>query len=50
MENGEHTIDYLAAERVIRSLTVQRKNSLFFCSTQGVLNSATYNTFIEMCK
>ena len=49
-KNGEYTIDNLAAERAIRPLTVQRKNSLFFCSTQGALNSATYNTFIETCK
>lgn len=48
--NGEYTIDNLAAERAIRPLTVQRKNSLFFGSTQGALNSATYNTFIETCK
>lgn len=27
--NGEYTIDNLAAERAIRPLTVQRKNSLF---------------------
>ena len=44
------TIDNLAAERAIRPLTVQRKNSLFFCSTKGALSSAVYNTFIETCK
>ena len=49
-KNGGYTIDNLAAERAIRPLTVQRKNSLFFCSTQGESNSATYNTFIETCK
>ena len=43
-------IDNLAAERAIRPLTVQRKNSLFFCSTKGALRSAVYNTFIETCK
>jgi hypothetical protein len=48
--NGDYTIDNLAAERAIRPLTVQRKNSLFFGSTQGALNSAIYNTFIETCK
>lgn len=48
--NGEYTIDNLAAERAIRPLTNQRKNSLFFCSTGGALNSAIYNTFIETCK
>lgn len=48
--NGEYTIDNLAAERAIRPLTVQRKNSLFFGSTKGAVNSAVYNTFIETCK
>ncbi|WP_300729973.1 transposase [uncultured Bacteroides sp.] len=48
--NGEYTIDNLAAERAIRPLTVQRKNSLFFRSVQGALRSATYNTIIETCK
>lgn len=49
-KDGDYTIDNLATERVIRSLTVQRKNSLFFCSTKGALRSAVYNTFIETCK
>lgn len=49
-KDGEYTIDNLAAERAIRPLTVQRKNSLFFCSTKGALRSAVYNTFIETCK
>lgn len=35
-KDGEYTIDNLAAERAIRPLTVQRKNSLFFCSTKGL--------------
>jgi hypothetical protein len=49
-KDGEYTIDNLAAERAIRPLAVQRKNSLFFCSTKGALRSAVYNTFIETCK
>ncbi len=48
--DGEYTIDNMAAERAIRPMTVQRKNSLFFGSTQGALRSAIYNTFIETCK
>ena len=48
--NEEYTIDNLAAERAIRPLTVQRKNSLFFGCTKGALNSAVYNTLIETCK
>ena len=47
---GEYTIDNTAAERAIRPITVQRKNSMFFRSVQGVQNSAIYNTFIETCK
>ena len=48
--DGEYTIDNMAAERAIRPMTVQRKNSLFFGSTKGALRSAVYNTFIETCK
>ena len=48
--HGEYTIDNTAAERAIRPITVQRKNSMFFRSVQGVQNSAVYNTFIETCK
>ena len=49
-KDGEYTIDNFAAERAIRPLIVQRRNSLFFCSTKGTLRSAVYNTFIETCK
>lgn len=48
--DGEYTIDNMAAERAIRPMTLQRKNSLFFGSTKGALRSAIYNTFIETCK
>ena len=48
--HGEYSIDNTAAERAIRPITVQRKNSMFFRSVQGVQNSAVYNTFIETCK
>lgn len=48
--HGEYTIDNTVAERAIRPITVQRKNSMFFRSVQGVQNSAVYNTFIETCK
>lgn len=47
---GEYSIDNMAAERAIRPITVQRKNSLFFGSVKGIQNSAIYNTFIETCK
>ena len=46
----EYSIDNMAAERAIRPITVQRKNSLFFGSVKGIQNSAIYNTFIETCK
>lgn len=49
-EDGEYTIDNLAAERAIRPFTNQRKNSNFFCSVKGAVNSAIYNTFIATCK
>ena len=48
--DGEYSIDNMAAERAIRPITVQRKNSLLFGSVKGIQNSAIYNTFIETCK
>lgn len=48
--DGEYSIDNLPAERALRPVTVQRKNSLFFGSVKGIQNSAIYNTFIETCK
>ena len=48
--DGEYSIDNMAAERATRPITVQRKNSLFFGSVKGIKNSAIYNTFIETCK
>lgn len=47
--DGEYTIDNLVAERTISNMTIQRKNSLFFCSDKGARNSAIYNTFISTC-
>lgn len=47
--DGEYTIDNLVAERTIRVMTIQRKNSLLFCSEKGARNSAIYNTFISIC-
>ena len=48
--DGEYSIDNMAAERAISPITVQRKNSLFFGCVKGIQNSAIYNTFIETCK
>ena len=39
--DGEYSIDNMAAERAIRPITVQRKNSLFFGSVKGIQNSAS---------
>ena len=48
--DGQHTIDNMIAERVIRPFTVNRKNSLFYSSEQGVDVAATYLTIIETAK
>lgn len=49
-KNGDFTIDNMAAERAIKPLANQRKNSLFYCSESGARNAATFNTFIQTCK
>lgn len=41
--DGEYSIDNMAAERALRPQTLQRKGSLFFASVQGALRSAMYN-------
>lgn len=46
--DGEYSIDNLAAERAIRPQTIQRKGSLFFGSVQGALRSAMYNIFTRL--
>ena len=48
--DGEYTIDNLVAERTIRKMTIQRKNSLFFYSDKGARKSTIYNTFISTCR
>ena len=48
--DGNYTIDNSLAERSIRPLTMERKNSLFFCSTAGAKASAIFHTIIETCK
>lgn len=45
-----YTIDNSLAERSIRPMTVERKNSLFFCFTDGAKASAIFHTIIETCK
>lgn len=48
--DGNYTIDNSLAERSIRPMTVERKNSLFFCSKEGAKVSAIFHTIIETCK
>lgn len=48
--DGEYSIDNLPAERALRPIIIQRKNSLLFCSVKGIQNSTIYNTSIETCK
>lgn len=48
--DGHYTIDNMLAERVIRPFTVNRKNTLFYSSEQGVCVAATYLTVIETAK
>lgn len=49
-KDGRYTIDNLVAERAIRPFTVNRKNSLFYSSEEGVDVAATYLTIIETTK
>ena len=49
-DDGDYTIDNSLAERCIRPMALERKNSLFFCSTEGARASAIFHTIIEACK
>ena len=49
-DDGDYTIDNSLAERCIRPMALERKNSLFFCSTEGARASAIFHTIIETCK
>lgn len=48
--DGSLTIDNMSAERAIRPFTVERKNSLFFSSEDGIESALKYHTLIETCK
>lgn len=50
LTDGRYSIDNLEAERSIRPITVERKNSMFFCSHEGAETSSVYHTIIETCK
>ena len=48
--DGSLTIDNMSAERAICPFTVERKNSLFFSSEDGIESALKYHTLIETCK
>lgn len=48
--DGSLTIDNMSAERAIRPFTVEKKNSLFFSSEDGIESALKYHTLIETCK
>jgi transposase len=50
IKDGEYTIDNSIAERFIRPLAGERKNSLFFGSNKMAEVSAAYHTIISTCK
>ena len=50
LKDGRYSIDNSLAERTLRPMTVERKNSLGFGSHAGVEVSVIYHTFIETCK
>ena len=50
IKDGRYCIDNSLAERTLRPMTVERKNSLTFGSHAGAKVSVIYHTFIETCK
>ena len=50
LKDGRYNIDNSLAERTLRPMTVERKNSLTFGSHAGAEISVIYHTFIETCK
>ena len=50
LKDGRYCIDNSLAERTLRPMTVERKNSLTFGSHDGAEVSVIYHTFIETCK
>ena len=49
-DDGEYTIDNSLAERFIRPLANERKNSLFFGSDKMARVSAAYRSIVSTCK
>ena len=50
LNDGSYSIDNSIAERFIRPLAGERKNSLFFGSDRMAHVSAVYHTIISTCK
>lgn len=50
LKDGRYSIDNSIAERFIRPLAGERKNSLFFGSDRMANVSAVYHTIISTCK
>ena len=50
LKDGRYCIDNSLAERTLRPMTVERKNSLTFGSHAGAKVSVIDHTFIETCK
>ena len=50
IKDGRYCIDNSLAERTLRPMTVERKNSLTFGSHAGAKVSVIYHAFIETCK
>ena len=50
IKDGRYCIDNSLAERTLRPMTVERKNSLTFGSHAGAKVSVIYHTLIETCK
>ena len=50
IKDGRYCIDNSLAERTLRPMTVESKNSLTFGSHAGAKVSVIYHTFIETCK
>lgn len=48
--DGRYDIDNSIAERSIRPMTIERKNSIAFGSHNGAETSTVYHTFIATCK
>lgn len=50
LKDGHYSIDNTIAERFIRPLAGERKNSLFFGSNRMANVSAAYHTLISTCR